>query len=191
MDDLIDDLTKIPLSGDDLIEIAVKLGKERSTMAWVTYSALNNVPSIEALFKSGEIDSVFILIQPEGQDIGHWVTLINNQHGLQYYDPYALQIEEDAKIAMSDRLIVLLMGHMVNENKHKHQEFGTDNGSEINTCGRHDAVRAFFSHLDNDAYNSKVIMPLIVRKEVKNPDIVVNLLTAFLSESDGVVNKFF
>ena len=34
-------------------------------------------------------------------------------------------------------------------------------------------------------------MPLIERKEVKNPDIVVNLLTAFLSDSDNVIEQFF
>ena len=190
MDDLIDDLTKIPLSGDDLIDIAVKLGKERSTMAWITYTSLNDVGSINDLFKDGQIDSIFILIQPEGQTIGHWVTLGSNEYGIFYYDPYGIDIEQDAQIAKSDRLIVLLMGHMVDVNKFMHQKFGTDNGSEINTCGRHDAVRAFFSWMTNAEYNEKIIMPLIIRKQVKDPDIVVNLLTAFLSSSDKVIEQF-
>lgn len=190
MNDLIDDLTKIPLSGNDLIDIASKLGKDKDTMAWITYSKLDDISSIDELFKDS-IDSVFILIQPEGENIGHWVTLGNNESGIFYYDPYAISIMEDSQIAQSDRLIVLLMGHIVDVNKHMHQKFGTDNGSEINTCGRHDAVRAFFSYMTNDEYNKKIIMPLIDRKEVKNADIVVNLLTAFLSDSDDVVNKFF
>ena len=191
MDDLIDDLTKIPLSGDDLISISNKLGKPKDEMAWITYSKLNDINSLNDLFKD-KINSVFILIQPEGQNIGHWVTLINNKkHGLQYYDPYAISLRDDSIIAKSDRLIVFLMGHMVNENKHAHQKFGKNKGDEINTCGRHDSVRAFFSYLSNDEYNDKIIMPLIKRHEVKNPDIVVNLLTAFLSDSDNIIKQFF
>ena len=197
MDDLIDDLTKIPLSGDDLISISNKLGKPKNEMAWITYSKLNDLSytsegnSLNDLFR-GKINSVFILIQPEGQNIGHWVTLINNKkHGLQYYDPYAISIRDDAKIAQSDVLIKLLMNHKVDMNKHEHQKFGKNKGDEINTCGRHDSVRAFFSYLNNDEYNDKIIMQLIERKEVKNPDIVVNLLTAFLSDSDNVIEQFF
>ena len=79
MDDLIDDLTKIPLSGDDLIDITTKLGKDKSKLAWITYDSLTEVNSIMELFKDGQIESVFILIQPPGQPIGHWVTL--GHHG--------------------------------------------------------------------------------------------------------------
>ena len=192
MDDLIDDLTQIPLSGDDLIDIATKLGKERSTMAWITYSSLNDISSIDELFKNGQIDSVFILIQPEGENIGHWVTLGSNEYGIFYYDPYGIDIEQDAKIAQSNRLLDLLMStsDLVDVNKFMHQKFGTNDGHVINTCGRHDSVRAFFSYMTNEEYNQKIIMPLIIRKKVKNPDIVVNLLTAFLSDSDKVVEQF-
>lgn len=191
MDDLNDDLTKIPLTGDNLIEISSSLGKPKNKMAWVTYTSLSQFADLNALFKDGSIDVVFILITPPMETVGHWVTLGTNEHGLFYYDPYGLTIEEDIEITKADNaLLMLLRGQMVDVNKFKHQKFGTDNGSEINTCGRHDAVRAYFSWMTNQEYNDKIIMPLVRNKEVNDPDTIVNLLTAFLSMGDDVVNKF-
>ncbi len=190
MDDLNENLTKIPLSGDDLLSICEKLGKDKAHMAWITYDSLDQINNIEELFQ-GEINSVFILIQPPMTNIGHWAVLINNAHGLVYYDPYGLSIAEDIEITKSSsKLIQLLMGHQVDENKFMHQKFGTDNGSEVNTCGRHDAMRAFFYMLTNKEYNDKIIMPLIKSNDVKNGDVIANLMTAFLSESDKVVKMF-
>lgn len=199
MDDLIDDLTKIPLSGDDLINITTKLGKDKSKLAWITYDALAHINSLMELFKNGDIEAVFLLIQPPGQPIGHWVVLSQSDNGLSYYDPYGLTIEEDISITMANnRLLQLLHQHFatqnlsyqVDVNMFKHQEFGTDNGGEINTCGRHDAVRAFFSWMTNQEYNDTIIAPLVDRGEVKDPDTIVNLLTAFLSQSDKVIETF-
>lgn len=190
MDDLVKDLTKIPLSGDDLIEIAKKLGKQKEHMGWITYDSLNQINNISELFQ-GEINSVFLLIQPPNQNIGHWVTLGMNKNGIFYYDPYGLTIEQDIEITKSSsKLIQLLMGHDVDINKFKHQKFGTDEGAEINTCGRHDSLRAFFFMLSNQEYNDKIIMPLIKNGDVKNGDVIANLLTGFLSDSDKVVKTF-
>ena len=98
---------------------------------------------------------------------------------------------DDIKITKSDDILLeFLRGIMVDVNTHRHQKLGTDNGTEINTCGRHDAVRALFNNLTNDEYNSRVIMPLIDKKVVDNPDTIVNLMTAFLSNSDKVVEEF-
>ena len=62
MEDLVDDLTKIPLSGEDMIEICSALGADKSKLAWITYNALQSVESVNQLFKNGEINSVFISI---------------------------------------------------------------------------------------------------------------------------------
>lgn len=193
MDDLNDDLTKIPLSGDDLIDITTKLGKDRNEMAWITYDGLHMFNSIEEVFNNNKIDTLFILMQPPGEPVGHWITLgLNSEGGIYYYDPYGLSIEEDIKITKSDDILLqFLQGRMVDVNTFAHQKLGTDNGSEINTCGRHDCSRAFFGHLTNKEYNDRVIQPLISSKKVNDADTIVNLLTAFLSNSDKVVEKFF
>lgn len=190
MDDLVDDLTKIALSGEDLIDIVSSLGKPKSEMRWITYDDLHKVGSLANLFE--EVDTVFILITPPMEAVGHWVTLGFNQEGIYYYDPYGLTIQEDIKITRSDDILLqLLRGRDVDVNTFKHQKFGSNKGDPINTCGRHDAVRAFFGYLSNKDYNNRVIAPLIDRREVKDADTVVNLLTAFLSGSDKVVSTFF
>lgn len=192
MDNLNDDLTKIPLSGDDLIEISVKLGRNRDELGWTTYDGLHMFDSLQDLFSN--IDTLFILMQPPGEPVGHWVTLAlaNNQSGgLWFFDPYGFSIENDIKITKSDDILLeFLRGRVVDVNTFQHQKLGTDGGTDINTCGRHDAVRALFNHLSNSDYNSRVIMPLIDKKVVDNADTIVNLLTAFLSNSDKVVQKF-
>lgn len=194
MDNLNDDLTKIPLSGDDLIEIVTKLGRNQDEIGWVTYDGLHMFDSLHDLFNTKQIDTLFILMQPPGEDVGHWVTLgmsVRQANTFWFYDPYAFSIEDDLKITKSDDILLeFLRGVMVDVNTHRHQKLGTDNGSEINTCGRHDAVRALFNHLSNDEYNSRVIMPLIDKKVIDNPDTIVNLMTAFLSDSDKVVEQF-
>lgn len=190
MNDLVDDLTKIPLSGDDLIEITTKLGRNKNEIGWITYSSLNDISNIQQLFPA-PVRCVFILIQPEGSTIGHWILLAKNPTGLFYYDPYGLSVEEDAMIAKNNRLPQLLKNINVDVNSTQHQKFGKDSkGNVINTCGRFTAARCFFSQLSNKEYNQKIIQPLLRNKHVDDADTFINLLTGFLSDSDKVVKTF-
>ncbi len=190
MDDLIDDLTKIPLSGEDMIEICTALGADKDKLAWITYDALQNIGSIDQLFKNGEINSVFILFTPPNTQVGHWIVLGNNESGLFYFDPYGFTIQEDTKITMSnDKLLRLTEGHNVDVNRFRYQKLGTDMGSEVNTCGRWTAIRAFMFWATNQQFQN-IITPIINRKQVKDLDVFANLITAFLSQSDKVVEQF-
>ncbi len=190
MEDLIDDLTKIPLSGDDLIDIATSLGGDKSKLAWITYNSLQSVDNINQLFKNGAVHTVFILFTPPNTNVGHWVILGNNRSGLYFLDPYGLSIQDDIKVTMADdKLLQLLMGHNVDVNSFQYQKFGTDMGSEINTCGRWVAIRAFMFWATNRQFQD-IIEPVVKRKQVKDLDVFANLLTAFLSQSDKVVETF-
>ena len=190
MEDIVDDLTKIPLSGDDLIDIASSLGADKSKLAWITYNSLQSVDNINQLFKNGAINSIFILFTPPNTNIGHWIILGNNRSGLFFMDPYGLSIEEDIKITMADdKLLQLLMGHNVDVNSFQYQKFGTDMGSEVNTCGRWAAIRAFMFWATNQQFRD-IIEPVVNRKQVNSFDTFANLLTAFLSQSDRVVETF-
>lgn len=190
MEDLIDDLTKIPLSGEDMIEICSALGADKSKLAWITYDSLQSVDNINQLFKNGEINSVFILFTPPNTNIGHWVVLGNNREGIFFMDPYGFTIQEDIKITMSnDKLLRLTEGHNVDVNRFRYQKLGTDMGTEINTCGRWAAIRAFMFWATNQQFED-IITPVVNRKQVKDFDVFANLLTAFLSQSDKVVERF-
>ena len=52
-------------------------------------------------------------------------------------------------------------------------------------------VRSVFPVLTNKEYYEKVILPPIENKQVKDADVLINLLTAFLSNSDDVVKEFY
>ena len=190
MEDLIDDLTKIPLSGEDMLDICSALGADRSRLGWLTYDELNNFVTTKDLFKEGQIHSVFILFTPPNTNIGHWVVLGNNMNGLFFFDPYGFTIEEDIKITMSgDRLLMLVMGQNIDVNRFRYQKLGTDMGTDINTCGRWAAIRAFMFWATNNKFQS-IIEPVVKRGQVNDLDTLANLLTAFLSKSDDVVERF-
>ena len=197
MDDLINQLEIIPLSGDDLLDMVAKMGNKKTT--WIEYDSLSSIRSINELFGvdpmtgNKTLNSVFVLLQIHNDSakpvVGHWIVLTLDDHNrLSYYDPYALTIEQDIKVTGESNLLPrLLKGIQVDVNRFQHQKFK----DAVQTCGRHTAIRAFFHFMSNQEYNDQVIMPLLRKKEVKDADTFANLMTAFLSKSDLVVKMFF
>ncbi len=197
MQNLINNIEVIPLSGDDLQMMAMKMGNPKT--AWMTYDMLSQFPNVDSIFElnrsTGEhkFNTVFILLQilngGEKPQVGHWLSLsFDDKLKIQYYDPYGLSIEQDlAATGESNLLPMLLSGHDVDVNTHQHQALRQNQ----NECGRHTVVRSIFHFMNNEQYNSLVIMPLIVSKQVSTPDVLVSLLTAFLDKSDEMVKIFF
>lgn len=197
MDNLINNIEVIPLSGEDLQMMAMKMGNPKT--AWMTYSQLSQFNDIDKLFELNrstgdhKFNTIFVLLQimnkTEKPQVGHWISLgFDAKLQLQYYDPYGLTIEQDIAVTgQSDLLIRLLQGRDVMVNKHQHQALRANQ----NECGRHTVVKSVFHFLNVDQYNSLVIMPLLVSKQVSSPDVLVSLLTAFLSKSDEMVRIFF
>ena len=193
MDNFVTKLEAIPLSGDDLLEQASKLGKDESHMSWIVYNDLMGVNSLEELF-SGGLNSIFVLLQITNSsggmaDVGHWILLsIDDQRNLSYFDPYGLSIDQDLALTMEPRTILDLIGSMkVDVNRFRHQMFR----DSVNTCGRHTVLRALFNFMSNKEYNDIIIHPVVQKKLVRNADVMANLITGFLSMSDDVVRKFF
>ncbi len=197
MDNLINNIEVIPLSGDDLQMMAMKMGNPKT--GWMTYSMLSQFANVDSIFElnrsTGEhkFNTVFILLmilnEGDKPQVGHWISLsFDDKLVLNYYDPYGLSIEQDLAVTgESDLLIKLLQGHDVMINKHQHQALRANQ----NECGRHTVVKSIFHFLNVDQYNELVIMPLIKTKQVSTPDVLVSLLTAFLSKSDEMVRLFF
>ena len=184
MNSLVNGLETIPLSGCDLVSMATKLGNTH-TRYIDDYDSLKNVKSVEELFDG--VNSVFILLDIFSdrnvlEHIGHWIVLCLGDKAIQFFDPYGNSLEKDLELTGEEPYLQkLLYGYKVEENKHKLQKENDD----VNTCGRHDVVRAVFHFLSNQEYYDRVIAPIIKQKLVKNPDVLVTLLTAFLGcESD-------
>lgn len=186
--DIVSLLESIPLSGDDLITIATKMGNP--DVSWMLYDDLADVRKIEDLFQNS-VNTVFLLLQirhTDGvQSVGHWVALSMLEDGTTiYYDPYGLSVNEDLLITSEpDFILKLLKNRNVDVNKFQHQDLK----HETNVCGRHTCLRSIFHFLTNNQYNDTIIAPLIKTKQVANPDILISLITGFLSKSDDVVLK--
>lgn len=198
-DDLIHRIEEIPLSGDDLLEIAACLGTVRSK--YMLYGELVNFRSLAELFGDDPssnagvktpVDSIYILLQIKNQEgvgsVGHWVCFIFNRDKHEYYwfDPYGLQITEELSITHEpDTILRLTSGVTVDQNDVRHQAFS----HEVNTCGRHAVLRSVFFHLNNTEYDKKVMRP--IRLMTKSGDTIVALMTGLASKSDAVLIKHF
>lgn len=196
MNNLVQRIEAIPLDGNDLVTMAVKMGNPKTR--WMVYADLAKFQTIDQVFgllrASGQhmYNTVFILIgvTDNMNHIGHWITLsFDARLQFQYYDPYALSINQDlvASGEMTDLFSRLLKGQNVNVNKSKHQAFK----AMLNNCGRHTAVRAVFHFMNNDQYNELVVVPLVRQRDVSSPDVLVSLMTAFLAKTDDVVREMF
>lgn len=189
MDDLVTRLEAIPLSGDDLVMMATKMGNQGAS--FFLYNDLRSIKSVDELM--GAHNSVFILfdIVADGQiaPVGHWNVVIRNDHGISVYDPYGLSLGQDLVLTGEPPYLtdILGRGDPIDDSKFRHQLFK----DELNTCGRHTVVRSIFWFMTNAQYNDLVIVPLTRDKVVRDPDAFVSLMTAFLDNSDRVVFEFF
>jgi len=186
MDNLINRIEEIPLSGVDLNDMSRALGQLHTKS--ILYEELEGVDKIMDLFN--DVTALYILFQIQGErvgTVGHWVVLIKNKHGLSYYDPYALALSEDLRLTGEKPWLEVLLRKepSVDFNKFRHQQFK----DETQTCGRHCVVRSLFWFMTNADYNRLVLQPVL--NFVRNPDTFASLMTAFLGPSDRVITEFF
>jgi len=202
MDNLIQRIEIIDLSGEDLQMMCRKMGNEHTK--WMLYEDLKNVTNIDKLFpaeeEGGHINSIFFLFQIRNmpqESIGHWAALIRHPKGKDetrrpseaeytYFDPYGLALGEDLKLTGEPPYLTnLLQGRKVEVNKVKYQQWR----DQTQTCGRHVVMRAIFHFMNNKQYDMFIINP--VKKMVMNVDVYVILSTMLLSKSDDVIRTFF
>lgn len=188
MQNLVTQLEGVPLTGEDLVMMATKMGN--ANVKFYLYAELENIRSVEQLL--GDSNTAFILFDirsEQGIDpVGHWANVMKNDHGIIYYDPYGLSLGQDLEITGEPAYLNnILSGMSVDMNAFRDQKFK----DELNTCGRHCAVRSVFWFLTNPEYQSEVIAPLRKGMFVRDPDVFVSLMTAFLDDSDKAVKAFF
>lgn len=204
--DFIDRLELIPLDGEDLVIMSSKLGNPN--VKWILYDDLATVNNIEELFTSGN-NTMYILLSIEattGQPIGHWVSIIkygdradsldaSSRKSVDYdyghYDSYGFTIDQELAFTHAKPLLVdLLTGVRLEESRVKHQQF-KDKQHDVNTCGRHTVTRSVFYYLSNKEYDRLIIQPILKDNDVRNPDVMVSLLTGFLPPNDSPIQEFF
>ncbi len=208
--DFIDQLEQIPLDGDDLLTMSAKLGNP--DCRWMAYDDLATVNSINDLFSAGN-NTMYILLQIESsttQPIGHWVSIIKynsteldqnfdrsdtsgskKDYDYGHYDSYGFTIDQELAVTHEKPLLRdLLTGVRLEESRTQHQKF-KDKKHDVNTCGRHTVSRSIFYYLSNKEYDKLIIDPVLRDRDVRNPDVMVSLLTAFLPPNDQPIQQFF
>jgi len=164
----IKELEAYALGDDDLRNI---LGSDISI---IPYANLNDVNNIDEIFDNkGRAIILFATSEP---NVGHWLCLHKNGDEIEYFDPYGNCIDCNRKWLTKSKLIELhedkpvLMkllkasGKNVYYNSYAFQE----DGNNINTCGKHCAVRLLFKNLNLDEYLD------MIKKSNLSPDVFVS-----------------
>lgn len=189
---LVDKIEELPLSGDDLINMAKSMGFYN--VRWILYKDLEKYDNVDQLFED-KYHAVYVLLLIRSdkigeQSIGHWVCFIYHRERDEYfwYDSYAIPITKELSITQEKDTIVRLTKNinLGSENVHQHQLFRDD----VNTCGRHCVLRSIFHHLDNEEYHHLVVNPLIPSR-IKNADVLVALITGLVGKTDEPLKAFF
>lgn len=189
MDSLLTNAEKVPLSGDDLIQIANALSLKE--VSWMLYDDLAKFDNIKDVFKNNI--AIYVLLQIKNQEtggtesVGHWITMIYHKDADVYYyfDPYGLSISQELSLTHEPSTITRFTAQAnFQVNNIKFQKYS----DEVNTCGRHCVLRSVFFHLTHQQYNDKIMVPL---KNKLNPDEVVSLICGLIAKDDRVLIAHF
>jgi len=144
-----------------------------------TYPQITKYNNIDDLF--GDKDSITILYMTH-ENYGHWCCLNKiNDNLIEWFDPYGvfpdheqLLISPEIRTKMNQDLPYLSKllknsKYQLSYNQYKFQEWKKD----VNTCGRHCAIRILFRKIPLDKY--KKIFDKY--KQYGNPDEIVTILT--------------
>jgi len=154
IDTEIKDSEKFELTGSDILRIIQNNGKVMS------YSKLERFDDIDSAL---EPYGAIVLLYEVKKNYGHWVCLFRRgKNTLEFFDPYGLKVDEELgfqnNLYMREsydggmpHLTYLLKKSKYNvvHNPYKFQRTKED----VNTCGRHCAVRLRFRDTPIDEYH--------------------------------------
>lgn len=172
MDNLIINAEKVDLTGDDIMIIT---NNEAQIML---YSDLENIDDINYIFND---KNCIALLYETRKNFGHWVGLLKYENTIEFFDPYGLKPDEELKYASynvrktSDGELIPHLSHLLQNsnmnivyNSIRLQKWLPD----INTCGRHVALRIKFKDISLKKY-----VGLLMHTNSYNPDFWVSALT--------------
>ncbi len=173
LDQYLSKAENIDLSGDDIHKITDGICLP------IPYHELDKIDDINQLFQKSKV--IMLLYEIEKENVGHWVTIIKHDDDtIEFFDPYALKPDEELKYSPYyhrthkgidvPHLTYLLekSGSKIIYNKCRLQKLLKD----VNTCGRHCAVRAKFSDMSLSKY-----CKMLLNNKCYDPDLWVTALT--------------
>lgn len=149
-----------------------------------TYPQLENITHIDEVFDPH--GRAIMLFLTEDDTTGHWIALIRRGSTIEIYDPYGNapsqwkkklggSMEDNRRWRQNRPLLenkVKEAGYKLLWNKEQHQPVSKD----INTCGRHSAMRLLFADYSLPEYNR------ILKKIYKGTGIDADTLATALTQ---------
>ncbi len=182
MDNIIHSAEDISLDEQDLKKICQPYG-----LHLIFYRDLHTIQDINELF---QISNNIIILYRTTRDYGHFVSLLNYDDHIEYFDSYGekpdyeLKYSQESVRQMQGRIMPHLT-HLFNIAKRKDRKKIVYNKirlqqfhNHVNTCGRWSALRIKFRHL-----NIKQFQHLFIGQS-QNPDAIVTYLTYLLIDKD-------
>jgi hypothetical protein len=163
-------LIKVPLSNNDILNIV-------GDCLILTYDQLTEYDNIDDILK---INGICILLYQTRKGYGHWCAVIKRHNLIEFFDPIGIKPDDELlKVPRNMRQILgqsqphlsyLLLSspYDIEYNNYKFQK----NKKDVNTCGRHCAMRCLFKEYDIDEYHEMI-------KNIKGltPDELVTILS--------------
>lgn len=148
----------------------------------LTYKSLPYFRNINQLL---EPYKNFVLLYMSSNNFGHWCCIIKHHDRIEFFDPYGGKNIPDKELdSINDKIknitnqnypyltkLLYDTGYPIEYNNYEFQQHGRD----INTCGRHCAVRIFFKNLLLDEYYE--LMRKISQKTNLSYDKIVTIMT--------------
>jgi len=121
----------------------------------------------------GADQEIILLYETTGQNVGHWTTMWTTPSGIYFFDPYGLHPDQELRWNTFDKTPYLT--RLIQQDGRPLYWNQTDlqaKHEDVNTCGRHSAMRLRWKRLSHDQYAH-----VLQSKPGLNPDMVVTMLT--------------
>lgn len=149
------------ISGEELL----RLSKGAKILS---YDELNNYDNIDDVFgKGNKIALLYVTQVGDGGKIGHWTSLTRRGNEIEFSDPYSFQPDVQFKFIPKDieqesgqergLLSRLLLNHLDQGGKVTYNEKQMQSKKQgMSTCGRHAALRLYFSDVPLDEFQKQM-----------------------------------
>lgn len=179
MDNLIDNIIKVDLSGVD-VEYLTK-----GNAVLLLYKDLLNYKSIFEAF--GKFDNIILLLPVQSDTQGHWICISQypTQKVINHWDSYALSWTQEIGYTDNQYVKRNLLGQLYQQAQQQGWTITCNNKrlqqmtTGINSCGRWSCLRARMHYLNNDEFAK-----LFLNQKMKSDWLITALTFVALNEDE-------
>ena len=168
MEKQIIDKEKVSLSDKDILQLT------QNKCRVMTYSDLLNYKTLDEAL--GRNNALCVLYETSDK-FGHWVAVIKTNGIIEHFDPLSSKPDREFKHISDEYKKNPYLSHLMKESPYKlsyNQYKFQKNKPNINTCGRHCAMRIILKNYTLEEYKK------LMTNKTYDPDFLVTLFTEIL-----------